>query len=217
TVEIWDRGTYELLEEKRDGGLTVRLHGERLEGTWALVPAHLSGDEKNWLILRKREDGEKAARERRRYSPMLASPTETLPAGEGWLFEPKWDGYRALGYVRGGEATLGSRRGNDLSQRFAVVAKELPKALRSPDAVVDGEVCALDEQGRPSFSAMQQGKSGTPLIYAVFDVLEIDGVPVVDLPLDERRERLQELLNTKTKGAQQVQVSAFFEDGEALL
>ena len=57
TVEIWDRGTYELLEEKRDGGLTVRLHGERLEGTWALVPAHLSGDEKNWLILRKRDDG----------------------------------------------------------------------------------------------------------------------------------------------------------------
>ena len=57
TVEIWDRGTYELLEEKRDGGLTVRLHGERLEGTWALVPAHLSGDEKNWLILRKREEG----------------------------------------------------------------------------------------------------------------------------------------------------------------
>ena len=64
TVEIWDRGTYELLEEKRDGGLTVRLHGERLEGTWALVPAHLSGDEKNWLLLRKREDGVPPSRPR---------------------------------------------------------------------------------------------------------------------------------------------------------
>src|SRR5256885_13678463 len=63
TVQIWDRGTYELLEEKRDGGLTVRLHGERLDGTWALVPAHLSGDEKNWLILRKREDAGAPARE----------------------------------------------------------------------------------------------------------------------------------------------------------
>src|SRR6266516_1450470 len=71
TVEIWDRGTYELVEEKRDGSLTVRLHGERLEGTWALVPAHLSGDEKNWLILRKREDGA-AAGPRRIYRPMLA-------------------------------------------------------------------------------------------------------------------------------------------------
>src|SRR5215475_911600 len=57
TVEIWDTGTYELLDEKKNGGLTVRLHGKRLEGTWALIPAHLSGDEKNWLILRKREEG----------------------------------------------------------------------------------------------------------------------------------------------------------------
>src|SRR5438128_3908024 len=53
TVEIWDHGTYELVEEKRDGGLTVRLHGKKLEGVWALVPAHLSGDPKNWLLLRK--------------------------------------------------------------------------------------------------------------------------------------------------------------------
>ena len=57
TVEIWDSGTYELLEEKRGGGLTVRLHGKRLEGTWGLIPAKLSGDEKNWLMIRKREDG----------------------------------------------------------------------------------------------------------------------------------------------------------------
>ena len=53
SVEIWDRGTYELVEEKRDGGLTVRLHGERLEGTWTLVPAKLGGEERNWLLLRK--------------------------------------------------------------------------------------------------------------------------------------------------------------------
>jgi len=213
TVEIWDRGTYELLEEKRNGGLTVRLHGERLEGTWALVPAHLSGDEKNWLLLRKREDGAEPAREQRRYSPMLASSMDSLPAGEGWLFEPKWDGYRALGYVRGSEAMLRSRNGNDLTKRFESIAKELPKALRSPDAVVDGEVCALDEQGRPSFSAMQQGKPGTPLVYEVFDLLELDGEPVVDLPLTERRERLEALLAP----SRFVQLSGVFHDGEALL
>src|SRR5437867_8226309 len=57
TVEIWVEGTYELVEEQRNGGLTVRLHGKRLEGTWALVPARLSGDAKNWLLLRKRDDG----------------------------------------------------------------------------------------------------------------------------------------------------------------
>src|SRR5438552_7281253 len=57
SVEIWDHGTYELVEEKRGGGLTVRLHGERLEGVWALIPAKLDGDPKNWLLIRKREDG----------------------------------------------------------------------------------------------------------------------------------------------------------------
>src|SRR5690242_17159032 len=53
SVEIWDSGTYELVEEKKNGGLTVRLHGTRLEGTWTLVPARLSGDPKNWLLIRK--------------------------------------------------------------------------------------------------------------------------------------------------------------------
>ena len=56
TVEIWDSGTYELVEEKRDGGLTVRLHGKRLDGTWTLMPAHLDGKEKNWLLMRKRDE-----------------------------------------------------------------------------------------------------------------------------------------------------------------
>jgi bifunctional non-homologous end joining protein LigD len=210
TVEIWDRGTYDLLEEKPDGGLTVRLHGERLDGTWALVPAHLSGDEKNWLILRKRDDGVAPNRSRRVYRPMLATLTEDLPRGEGWEFEPKWDGYRAVGYVRGGEAKLVSRNGNDLTQRFATVAKELPKALRTPDAVVDGEVVALDSGGKSSFSAMQQGSA--QLAYEVFDVLEVDGEPVVDLPLAERRARLERLVARNPV----VQVSGSFEDGNAL-
>ncbi|HZC28621.1 MAG TPA: DNA polymerase ligase N-terminal domain-containing protein, partial [Gaiellaceae bacterium] len=56
TVEIWDSGTYELIEQKRNGGLTVQLHGKRLNGRYALVPAHLSGDPKNWLIVRKRDE-----------------------------------------------------------------------------------------------------------------------------------------------------------------
>jgi bifunctional non-homologous end joining protein LigD len=129
------------------------------------------------------------------------------------VYEVKWDGYRALGYVRGGEARLVSRNGNDLTARFADIAKTLAKAIRSPDCVVDGEVCALDEHGRPSFSAMQQGKPGTPLVYEVFDVLEIDGVPIVDIPLVERRERLEALLDDRQKT---VQVSGFFDDGQAL-
>src|SRR5262245_57831758 len=105
TVEIWDRGTYELVEEKKNGGLTVRLHGKRLDGTWTLVPAHLDGKEQNWLLLRKREaDGAAADGGRaRRYRPMLATLVKELPHGDEWLYEPKWDGYRAIAYIRGGE------------------------------------------------------------------------------------------------------------------
>jgi bifunctional non-homologous end joining protein LigD len=211
TVEIWDSGTYELVEEKPDGGLTVRLHGKRLEGTWTLVPAKLDGDPKNWLLLRKRDDG--VPRPRNDYKPMLATLAEELPSGDEWLYEIKWDGYRALGYVRGGEARLVSRNDNDLTQRFPAVARALEKAVRSPECVVDGEVCALDEHGRPSFSAMQQGKRDTPIIYAVFDVLELDLVPLLDLPLTERRERLEGLVDERQKT---VQISAAFDDGQAL-
>ncbi|HEY2074667.1 MAG TPA: DNA polymerase ligase N-terminal domain-containing protein, partial [Gaiellaceae bacterium] len=213
TVEIWDSGTYDLLEEKRDGGLTVRLHGKRLDGTWTLIPAHLDGKEQNWLLVRKRDDDAPETAARNDYRPMLATLTDALPRGDEWLFEVKWDGYRALGYVRGGEAKLVSRNGNDLTQRFANVARALGHAARSPNCVVDGEVCALDEQGRPSFSAMQQGKPGTPIVYEVFDVLEIDGRPVLDRPLTERRELLEQLLDTRDKT---VQISGAFDDGEAL-
>src|SRR3954462_10847937 len=72
TVEVWDHGTYELVEEKKNGGLTVRLKGERLEGPWAAVPAHLNGDARNWLIVRKKDEMTEAApRATTTYKPML--------------------------------------------------------------------------------------------------------------------------------------------------
>jgi bifunctional non-homologous end joining protein LigD len=215
TVEIWDSGTYELLEEKKNGGLTVRLNGKRLQGTWALVPAKLSGDEKNWLIVRKREAAAPAPRAvTLTYAPMLATLAEDVPRGAGWIFEVKWDGYRAIAQVAGGEATLTSRNGNDLTARFPNVAKEVAKAVKIPDAVLDGEVCALDEAGRSSFSAMQQGKAGTPLVFYVFDLLEVEGEPLVDLPLVERRKRLEQLLDKRNRS---VRLSEAFDDGAALL
>jgi bifunctional non-homologous end joining protein LigD len=206
TVEIWDRGTYELVEEKRDGGLTVRLHGDRLDGVWTLVPASLDGDPKNWLLLRK-DGGDASAR----YAPMLATPSEHLPRGEGWIYEPKWDGFRAIVTATGGEVTLMSRNGNDLTERFREVARATELALTSPDAVLDGEICVLDEQGRSRFSLLQDGSGATALV--VFDVLEIDAEPIVDAPLSERRERLTMLVRPSAR----VQVSPQFEDGDALL
>ncbi len=217
TVEIWDHGTYELLEEKENGGLTVLLKGKKLQGTWSLVPAHLSGDEKNWLILRKRDQAVSSPVERQSpttWQPMLATLAQDVPRGAGWTFEVKWDGYRALATESGGDVTLTSRNGNDLTARFPNVAKEIPKAVKTPDCVLDGEVCALDEAGRSSFSAMQQRKAETPIVYYVFDVLEIEGKPVVDLPLVERRKLLEQLLDRRNKT---VRLSETFDDGEALL
>ena len=209
-VEIWDKGTYELVEEKKDGGLTVRLEGERLQGTWTLVPAKLSGDPKNWLLIKKRDE-QVAERPRGHYAPMLATLAKELPKGPGWLFEGKWDGYRTIAYFRGGDPNLRTRRDQDYTERFAAVARELPRALRTSDCVLDGEVCAIDEQGRTSFSAMQKG--GYPLVYYVFDLLELEGIPLIDLPFVERRQRLDGILDRRNRT---VQLSEAFEDGHAL-
>ena len=206
TVEIWDRGNYELVEEKKDGGLTVHLHGRRLEGLWTLVPAHLDGKEQNWLLLRK--DG---GPEKHDYAPMLATSTDALPTAAGWAFEPKWDGFRALARIDGGVATFRSRNDNDLTTRFAASARAVGLAVRSPSAVIDGEICALDETGRAAFGLLQQG-AGT-LVFVAFDVLELDGEPLISRPYTERREQLEQLLDPAVEG---VLVSPSFDDGAAL-
>ncbi len=215
TVEIWDHGTYELVEEKPDGGLTVRLHGERLEGTWTLVPAHLSGDEKNWLLLRKRDESIATARGRRDvYEPMLATLVEHLPSGAGWLFEPKWDGYRAVGYVRGGEATLRSRRGNDLTERFA--GRREGAAERAAHAGRGRRRRGLRaRRGRPpELLCNAAGQAGHAA--RLRDLRRprdrrraIDRAPTDTAPRAARAARLSR------RGV--IQVSGVFEDGEALL
>jgi len=213
TVEIFDRGTYDLLEEKRNGQLTVLLHGERLRGRFTLVPARLDGKEENWLLIKGHDDaGHAAAGVRREYRPMLASVETRLPCGEAWTFEVKFDGYRAIAYVRGGECRLVSRNGNDLTGRFAEVAKAVAKAVKSPDAVLDGEVARLTTEGRSSFSELQQGTG--PLVYFTFDLLELDGAPLVDEPLRERKAALRELLDPRVRN---VAYSEGFDDGGALL
>jgi bifunctional non-homologous end joining protein LigD len=208
TVEIWDKGTYELVEEKRNGGLTVRLHGERLDGEWALIPAKLNGDPKNWLLLRHDAGG---ALRLARYQPMLATATDALPTGEGWVYEPKWDGFRAIVTVSGGEVAFTSRNGNDLTERFRNLARAAALAIRSSDAVLDGEICALDEQGRSRFSLLQES-AGTPVL-VLFDLLELESEPLLDVPLRERHGRLEALVS----GDGRVLVSPQFDDGPALL
>ena len=125
----------------------------------------------------------------------------------------KWDGFRAIATIRGGKIDLRSRNDKSFVDRFPTVVRTLERALRTPDCVLDGEIVAVGEDGRVMFSAMQQGKEGTTYLYVAFDLLEVDGTPLIDLPLTERRERLAELVDTRQRG---IQISAAFDDGPAL-
>jgi bifunctional non-homologous end joining protein LigD len=212
TVEIWDSGVYEIVEHKKDGGITFALVGRHLEGVWTLVPAAMGGDDKNWLLLRKSGGREMVRREGPPYTPMLASTAQDVPTGDDWIYEVKWDGYRALATMEAGEATLTSRTGQDLTQRFKSVASALVRAIRTPECVLDGEVCALDATGRPSFQEMQRG--GDTLRYVAFDCLEIEGASLVELPLVERRRLLGDLI-APHRGV--ILMSEAFPDGAALL
>ena len=122
---------------------------------------------------------------------MLLLRTDSLPSGEQWLYELKLDGYRAIGFKRNGNVSLRSRNDNDFNERYPAVVKALGKL---PDnTVVDGEVVAFDQEGRPSFNALQNyGSAPAPVVYYVFDVLVLAGQDLRREPLQKRRELLEQ-------------------------
>ncbi|TPW70776.1 ATP-dependent DNA ligase [Schumannella sp. 10F1B-5-1] len=141
-------------------------------------------------------------------SPMLATagtPDDVRDRrADRWAFEMKWDGVRALAEVRGGRVTLRSRNGLDLTPTFPEL--QSLAALVDGDAVLDGEIVALDARGRPSFSRLQQrlgltrerdvaaAQKRVAVAGFLFDVLEIDGDDLTTLPWADRRRRLEELV-----------------------
>jgi bifunctional non-homologous end joining protein LigD len=135
--------------------------------------------------------------------PMLATPTEKAFDNPDWLFEIKWDGYRAVAFVEDERVRLMSRTQNDLTAQFSELGR-LPQYVKAERAILDGEIVALDEEGRPSFSLMQQrtgfrsGKrrmprrEGVPVIYYAFDLLYLDGLDLRRVALEQRKQLLQE-------------------------
>ncbi len=121
---------------------------------------------------------------------MLLLRTDSLPSGEQWLYELKLDGYRAIAFKRHGDVRLRSRNDNDFNGRYPAVVKALGEL---PDeTVIDGEIVAFDQAGRPSFNALQNyGSAPAPVVYYVFDVLVLSGNDVRREPLDRRRELLE--------------------------
>ena len=135
--------------------------------------------------------------------PMLATPTGKAFDDPDWLFEIKWDGYRAIAFVEDGRVRLVSRNQNDLTAQFPELGS-LPQFVKAQRAILDGEIVALDEEGRPSFSLMQQrtgfqpGKrrlarrEGVRVVYYAFDLLYLDGVDLRHVALEQRKQLLQD-------------------------
>jgi bifunctional non-homologous end joining protein LigD len=122
--------------------------------------------------------------------PMLLLQTDRLPEGPNQSYELKLDGYRAPAIKTGGRVKLRSRNDNDFNGRYSAIVNAL--STMPDETVIDGEVVALDESGRPSFNLLQNhGSAGAPLIYYVFDVLVLNGRDVMSEPLVRRREILR--------------------------
>jgi bifunctional non-homologous end joining protein LigD len=156
--------------------------------------------------------------------PMLATLVDEPFNDSAWLYEIKWDGYRALAFLDEGGERLVSRNQNLLTQQFPELA-DIASAIKARQAIVDGEVCALDEQGRPSFSLMQQrtgglghglqvghGSHGIPIVYYAFDLIYLDGFDLRRVALEQRKQQLRRVLVANDL----VRYSEHFDDGVAL-
>ncbi|MEO6405609.1 MAG: DNA ligase D [Ferruginibacter sp.] len=125
---------------------------------------------------------------------MLAKETDKPFDNEEWIYEIKWDGYRAISEINNNAVKLYSRNGNDFSGKFPLIINDLKKIKH--DAVLDGEIVVLNEEGFPDFQKIQDYESNThfPLIYNVFDLLSLDGNDLYHIPLIERKALLEKLL-----------------------
>jgi DNA ligase D-like protein (predicted ligase) len=126
-------------------------------------------------------------------APMECKRVPKLPEGDAWVYEPKQDGYRIIAVIDGTSSQLFSMSGLNNTSKYPHVAEAL-KLLKLKEAVFDGEVIALDPSGRPNFQELQNVRlTKLPIIYYVFDLLHLKGRDLLDRPLSERREQLEEL------------------------
>jgi bifunctional non-homologous end joining protein LigD len=205
TMRIWDRGTFETVKwESRK--VEVVLHGKRLRGRYGLFPIGRSdGERGDWLIHRMdppEDPGWEPMPER--IEPMLARAGELPATPERWSFEVKWDGIRVIAYARPGRLRLESRTGNDITESFPEV-RAILRDLGMHEVVLDGEIVAFDAEGRPSFSTLQRRvhvtspsavrrlAASVPAVYAIFDLLYLDGHSLLPLVLRDRRALLERL------------------------
>ncbi len=201
SVSIWDHGTYET-EKWSQREVMVILNGGRVRGRYVLFQTN--GE--NWMIHRMDppQDPERKPMPDR-IEPMMARLGTAVPTPDSsWGFEFKWDGIRAMAHVDGGRVRLISRSGEDVTARYPEM-HAMGRAIGSSEVILDGEVVALDEKGRPSFEEIQQRMGLTlesevrrkmkvvPVTYMIFDLLWKDGHSLSEQAYTDRRAALAKL------------------------
>jgi bifunctional non-homologous end joining protein LigD len=196
-MSIWDSGTYDC-EKWEDREISLTFHGVRLRGRHVLFAT----GERSWMLHRVDPPEDPAYEEMpERVEPMLATLADEVPSGD-WAFEVKWDGVRAVAFVSEGRLRLQGRSGSDFTARYPEI-RPLAEELADHRLVLDGEVVALDEKGRPDFERLQKRmhraagrgrRAGDPAVtYMIFDLLYLDGHSTMGLPYSERRRLLEGL------------------------
>jgi bifunctional non-homologous end joining protein LigD len=198
TMTIWDSGRYDT-EKWSDTEVKFVLHGERAHGDFVLFQTK----DKNWMIHRHgpsiRTDPLPTS-----VRPMLATSGDLPSNDSGWAFEIKWDGVRTILFVEGGRVRAQSRNDLDVTASFPELAA-IGEFLGMTTCVIDGEVVALNDDGRPSFARLQQRMhvanqrearrraSSLPVTFVAFDLLHVHGRSLLAQPYDERRAELESL------------------------
>jgi bifunctional non-homologous end joining protein LigD len=200
TMEIWDRGTYDA-EKFRDDEVIATFHGERVSGRYALFRTR----GKDWMIHRMDPPPDPSYEPfPDRLEPMLARSGDLPRDEERYGFEVKWDGIRALLFDDHGHLSLQGRNFSDFTSTYPEI-RALGRELGARRIVLDGEVVAFDDEGRPSFerlqsrmnlasdSAVRRRMKDTPVTYVIFDLLYLDGHSTLPLSYEDRRRLLEAL------------------------
>jgi bifunctional non-homologous end joining protein LigD len=197
-MTIWDRGHYDT-DQWTDSEVKFTLHGSKVSDGFVLFQTK----DRNWMIHRH-GPSTRADPMPDSLRPMLATPGALPEDDARWAFEIKWDGVRAILYVEGGRVRALSRNDLDVTSSFPELA-EIGKHLGMTTCVLDGEIVALDDEGRPSFARLQRrlhvrdGRearrraTADPVNFIAFDVLYLDGRLHVDESYDDRRALLESL------------------------
>ncbi len=208
----------ELLQQFEKGDLKLEFFGKKIKGTFALVRTSRGEKGNQWLLIKKTDDFSteldynaedfspvtatkkkpiakvKSLQPTEIIKPMLATATKKIFNDPQWIYELKWDGYRMIANIKDGRADLSSRNGISFNSKFSRLKRDLEQIPHN--VILDGEVVIVDKKGVPDFQKLQNYDEQTlgELRFYVFDILYLNGISTLDLPLLERKSLIEEVI-----------------------